>query len=660
MNLVKRILIVTTDVKFGLSAKKGLEHNGEYQVTVFSSGHSAVDYVRQNVQDLVIMDFRIRDMPGTDIIDHMRAMQPNLAVIATPDHPAVQELKLRYNIQEIINIPIRLRQLVVVIENALKVFHDEQPDTALTPPVNTTDTARMAQSPVLEFWLADVDGNTIVERTPPENEPETPIDASATFQRLAAEEPPMPSFEEGSTIRDLREKLSSAEQIQRVLEEDDTEPNPEPEQTDSHTIPAALILETALDDSTPIRSFSLQEFISQVTERGLPEIEPLPSWLQESERYIREPDFLADEMQELTGTVEYTASVTMPGGLTEIEEDPGNMVTDPIEPVQRSKPPTTVPEVKPSVEKDVSEAEEIKEDKPEPVKASAPISVPELKPVAQSEAEGLPFTEYDHSDPQLAQLATTLTQVALELTADATVLARNGKIAAYAGKLPPSDIEELHEQLTKKWDTENDTDKSRILFATVASSGAEYMISTRSTDFGFTLSLIFSGTRPLQDIRRQSKRLVEALESIPEPEPEPEIIEVLEPSEPNIAIPSTDEIGVRLPITFLWLLRDPDATIPSAVQQEIIKTLDVELTQVGWKIADIHAPSYLYIQGDMPTSFKAREILDELMNRVSVIIHDKYPNLATENLWHDSYMILQPGREMRQEEIQRFISFARR
>ena len=43
---VKRILIVTTDVKFGLSAKKGLERNGQYQVTVFSSGHSAVEHVR--------------------------------------------------------------------------------------------------------------------------------------------------------------------------------------------------------------------------------------------------------------------------------------------------------------------------------------------------------------------------------------------------------------------------------------------------------------------------------------------------------------------------------------------------------------------------------------------------------------------------------------
>jgi hypothetical protein len=174
------------------------------------------------------------------------------------------------------------------------------------------------------------------------------------------------------------------------------------------------------------------------------------------------------------------------------------------------------------------------------------------------------------------------------------------------------------------------------------------------------LSLIFSGKRPLHDIRRQSKRLIDALAVIPELEDEPEAIEVLEPSQPNIAIPSTDEIGVRIPITFLWLLLDSEAQIPSEVQQEIIKTLDIELTQDGWKITDIHAPAYLYIQGLMPASLNPRETLNDLMSRVAVVIHDKYPNLADDNLWHDSYLILQPGREMRQEEIQRFIAFARR
>jgi CheY-like chemotaxis protein len=657
LHAVKRILIASTDVKFGLTAKKGLEQTGEFEVTVFSNGSSAVDFVRQNPQDLVLIDFRIKDMPGTDMIDHMRAMRPDIAVLAAPDHPAVHNLKNRYNIQEVISIPIRLRQLVAVIHDALKAMDNEPSDTAQSPSINTTDTTRMEPPSILEFWLADADdGDTIVERTPTGDEPKPDIEVSATFQRLAEEEPPMPAFEDASTIRDLRDKLRNINQIQRVLQKNDTEPIDADEEVnpDTRSIPAALILETALDDSTPRRNFSLQTFMTQVTERGLPEIEPLPSWLQESERYIREPDFLAEQMQQLTGIVEYTASVTLQGSPQLIEEDPGNLVTDPIEPVLRSRP---IEEIEPAIAEQIAEIDAHALD----FEAIKRPPMPELAPLARAvppTIPELPFTEYDDSDPQLAQLATTLTQVALELTADATVLARNGKIVAYAGKLPPSDIEDLHEHLTVKWDMKDESDKSRILFATLPNSGTEYMISTRGTEDGFTLSLIFSGTRPLHDIRRQSKRLAEALAVIPEIEPEP--IPEPEPPKPLISIPSTDEIGVRLPITFLWLLRDSEAEIPGRIQQAIIKTMDVELTQDGWKIEDIHAPDYIYLQAYMPASLNPRKMLRDLMNRIAVIIHDQYPHLADEKLWHDSYLILQPGREMQTEEIQRFIHFARR
>lgn len=673
MHAVKRILIVTTDVKFGLNAKKGLEKAGEFEVTIFSSGNSAVDFVRQNAQDLVVIDFRIKDMPGTDMIDHMRAMQPNMAVIAAPNHPAVHDLKVRYNIQEVINIPIRLRKLATIFQEALKAMVDEQTDTAHTPAVNTTDTTQIVPPSMIEFWLADTeDGNTIVERTPTDDEPKPDLETSVTFQRLAAEEPPMPSFEEGSTIRDLREKLSNVGQIQRVLsdiEEDDTEEGGTSDKSgeDTLSIPAALILETALDDSTPINTFSLEEFMDQVTERGLPEIEPLPSWLEENERYIREPDFLLDEGENLSELVEYTATVTSPSDAHSIEDDPGNMVTDPIEPVKRSHPPEELSEFEPLVSDSDSQLATALDEKESETHAAdfeamiPPPSIPELESAAEIPPQTipeLPFAEYDESDPELAQLATALTQVALESTADATVLARDGKIAAFAGKLPPSDIEDLREQLIVTFDKENEIDKSRIIFATVPNSGAEYMISTRSTKDGFTLSLIFSGNRSLHDIRQQSKRLAEALASIPEIEPEPLL--PLEPSIPLIDIPSTDEVGVRLPIAYLWLLRDSEAEIPNQVQQEIIKTLDVELAQEGWKIGDIHAPDYVYLQGDMPASLKPRETLHDLMKRTATIISAKYPNLANDNLWHDSYLILQPGREMKTEEIQRFINFARR
>ena len=662
MFIAKRILLITQDVKFALNAKQALERDGTYTVTVFSSGKTAVDFLRQNAQDLALVDFRIKDMPGTDIIDHMRAMQHDLAVIAAPDHPAIHDLKERYNIQAIINIPLATRKLVALFDEALKTMYDAQGDTQKSPPSEMTGGSSAS---VLEFWLAEnPDGDTVLERAI-KSEAEIPPEASANFERLAAEEPPMPDFQEGSTIRDLRARLTNLDDIKRVLAEaavDDTaqrKPVIDPGEPQTDKIPAALILETALDDSTPIRTFSIQEFLNRVNERGGKPIAPLPSLTAESEKYVREPDFLPEEMPE-PEALEYTATVTMPSEAQSIEQDPGDMVTDPLEPVQRSRPAEEKHEFV-AIEAEAEQLDEAEVE--EHVADFEAIHAPEISPlITESDtAEGVPFSEYDATDPQIVQLAATLTQVALELTADATVIARGGQIIAYAGKLPPSDIEDLREQLTTEWDKaeqEGKADKSRILFATVPASGEEYMISTRSSDEGFTISLIFSGTRPLHEIRRQSKRIVEALATVPEV-PAEVIVEVPAPPVPMISIPQTEEIGIRTPVVMLWLLRDPEIELPNAVQQKLIKSLDIELTSAGWKLQDIQVPDYLYIYGEMPANLNPREVIRELMEKTGFQLRQAYPKLDI-NLWDDSYLIKQNGRGMTMDEIQRFINFARR
>ena len=56
----------------------------------------------------------------------------------------------------------------------------------------------------------------------------------------------------------------------------------------------------------------------------------------------------------------------------------------------------------------------------------------------------------------------------------------------------------------------------RIRFITAQDSGKDYMLYSRRTEDDFTLSLMFAGTTPLRDIRRQGQRLVDALVAVPE------------------------------------------------------------------------------------------------------------------------------------------------
>lgn len=668
MFVAKRILIITNDTKFAVNVKKALERNGEFSVSAFSSGKAGVDYLRRNPQDVAVLDFRMKDMPGTDMVDHLRAMQPDLAIIAAPNHPAIHDLKERYNIQQIINIPTSVRKFVSILNTAATEMYDAQSDTNKAKIVDGISVDRSAQT--LEFWLADADDGATILEVVSNSEPEQNPESSATFQRLLAEEPPMPEFIDGSTIRDLRDKLTNLEEIKRVLanaSDDDTEPAEveTPVEENVSPVPAMVILEAALDESTPIQSFSLQEFIARVNDKGVDTIHPLPSWKKEEDRYVSEPDFLPSDLpfHELDEAIEYTGTVTMISAAQVIEDDHTNWATDPINPVQRSHP---IEEQRQEFEALESESEslaavplddeEVVEHVAELKRPQPPLppELPDLTVSSGTEA-GVPFTEFESDDPELAQLATTLTQVALELTADATVLAKDGKIVGFAGKLPMSDLDGLLDQLTVEWDKVTGSDKSRILFATVPNTGAEFMVSSRGTDVGFTLSLIFSGTRPLHDIRRQSKRLVDALAAMPEAEAEPVPIVAPQPTKPAVAIPTTDEIGIRTPIAYLWLQRDPKAEFGNTIQQAILKNLDVDLTTSGWKVGDIQAPDYVYIYGEMPANLNPRETLTELMQKTANIAKQD-----AQDLWDDSYLILQPGREMKMEEIQRFINFARR
>lgn len=658
MFTAKNIFIITVNVKFALNAKKALERHSDATVTVFSSGKAGIDHLRQHPQDVALIDFRMKDMPGTDMIDHMRTLQPQIAIIAAPDHPAIHALQERYHIQQIINIPVTTRKLVNVLETALhQMREDDSPTVSHATPSPLTMNQTMTKP--FEFWLEDTeDGETIVEVKVVEAN-ETQLEPSMTFQRLAAEEPPMPGFVDGSTLRDLRQQMHQLGESKRILhtsdDQDDslhtsdTLPNQSYDNVpaDSQSIPAARILEAALDESTPIHTFTLQEFMQRVIEQGGEGIQPLPSWEAEAKRYVTEPDFLSDNLPfpQLEEAIEYTGAVTIRSDAQAIAANLSDMVTDPIEPVQRSHPAPT----------DQQTIEALEETHPDQMPSPAPMppkphTLPDLKVVSQT-SQQVPFTHIDDTDPELAQLATTLTQMALELTADATVLARNHEIVAYAGKLPPDDLDELKEQLTIEWDKVKEQRKSRVLFASLPSTGEEFMISTRGTDAGFTLSLIFSGARPLHDIRRQSKRLADALSALPVPQPDmqaADLSQALPTDQPDISI-------ARKPMSFLWLLNDPNAGFDDQTQQRIVQTLTNSLTQDGWQVGDIHAPDYVYVHGHMPAQLDPRETLHNLMQQTATIADD-----TQTILWDTSYLILQPGREMTVEEIQNFINFVRR
>jgi CheY-like chemotaxis protein len=633
--------------------------------------------------------------------------------------------------------------------------------------------------------------------------PRQPPPVPNTFEKLAAEEPPPPALEEGGTVSDLmvgvsdtsfrnvlammrgdpledsdgemtpapsRKEIEAAyaaffEQEIAADEPDEPPALPEP-QEEPPSITAQLILETALDESTPVDSFSLDDVIGTIEKQlaqHQPQIQPLPSWHIKSlrpkqpkeepaakkpraprrtDRYIKEPDFLPEQFPEspaqpaaedqpeptsetvwemMRRAQETQASVEE--ALT-MNEAPIEEAQRPLEPTwleddetvlgsasematpEAAAPPETLPEAdfvldmpdtlpgdlwddmpqqdweaetdwdsEPPAEvvtpppalpgfdddweltvDDAPEGETVFMERPH--QADEPVA---LGAAADFEPQANAFDVTESDDPYIAQIALSLTQVSLELAAEATLLTNDEQIIAFAGHLAQADVEEL--RATVADDFTANTNEARIRFVTLPGSGKDYMLYSRKTVNNLTLTMIFSGTTALRDIRRQGRRLMEALESVPEV-PTPAQPETL----PDVAtmtgeVPAVEPVAAAVtvqPFTYLWLLRDPATTFDERTERAIVAGLGLQLGEMGWLVKALRARGeYVYVHAEVPGERPAYEVIDDLKRRAAEIAHAQEPDLQRDSLWADSYLVMMPGRELDPDEIDQFINFER-
>lgn len=756
-----RVMLITRKVDFSLRMARALEQVGGFLVRSFTSPHNAIEYLKQHPQDVALVDFEMSEMAGETIISALRRIQPELAVVVAPQNRQMQQLVSNLHVQGMVNLPINARQFMPILRHAVEQLRDFLPDTqqidnpsyeralsdddsTQTMATNTPPVPPPTTNASFELVLSDYDEGTQLQATQsgemlPDDSP------TEVFKQLAQEEPPMPDFQESGTVSDFIGQVKNTSDLGQIIDSfvDATfdtetggvvEPDLGPRRSkkksldDSPTekpasIPAMHILQQVLDfetqaQSTPVDSFSIGEFLKNVDQQmpeGSRNILPLPSWVRESVRYAREPDFLSDDLFNMDESgamnldaLEYTSTPTSPSGGDQTQIDADNIVTEIMEPVHRSHPPDALSSTTEPVDIGQTQypAPQPPPTLPEEPKSRAKAQSPDSGATATSKPDMPPphgpptITEsgavlLDDTDPHLAQIAVTLTQASLELTAEATVLSRGHDIMAYAGNMPLDDIETLREQIGDEWGAM--PKQARLRFARLESTGEDYMLYSRSSDIGFTLTMIFVGTLPLSVIQRQGKRLADALNAVPASEqeqasqvmtpvqdaeqtpdvkpdvkidgrdevpteprrPDKDQTKPARPAKPFIAVP---EVEARVPYTYLWLLRDADATISDEAAQSLIMGLDVQLTQRGWRVHGINVgDNYVNLFADVPHTELERGnlLIDELMRLSAELIHGEYPGIDPDTLWGDSYLALTPGRELSQSDIRRFIRFAR-
>jgi REP element-mobilizing transposase RayT len=331
-------------------------------------------------------------------------------------------------------------------------------------------------------------------------------------------------------------------------------------------------------------------------------------------------------------------------------------------------------------------------------------------PPPAPEIPQLPTTDIVPSDTSpTAKLALTLTQASLELSADATLLLKQGRLVASAGDLPDLDITQIRQLLAEDGDAQ--PDEARLKFITIPISGQEYMVYSRLAAGGYTLAMVFGGSIPLRAMRKQSDRLIGALQSVPEipdsthsvldelQEREIEQLEIvvaqwessiaessdvmLDDSDPftpipinlePLALPSTAQVlqqpvipelpypvytGTPTPFTYLWRLAHPNSVLLPQLRDLLGRELERQLTEMGMIITSLAVQeNYIYLLTKTPSETPPHVVMNDLKARSAWIIHHADKQFPLDAIWAESYCVLAPGREMQKSEIDQFIAFS--
>lgn len=736
----KRIMIVTHNVQFAIDTKRALESLGDYEVTTMTNAVNVIDRLRNQAHNLVLLDIENLERPAPEMIITIRKIQQEIAIVLAPDVPDAHDLAVTADVQGVVDIPVPVRQLIPIVESSVRDIYDNLPETVKAPTIDMPQetvnieslvdellgddetpyfTSRQIRAQKRSLFEEDKDGTTqqlpnglevIIESTsegdtvryvPPDNTEEYGDHSMRLFQKLADEEPPIPNLNESGTLSDVAR--GSVQLGLLSLDDEDKEAETEVHQIDDASdedkddIPAILVLQTAIDETTPIEAISLQTLYDNI-QSDLPidkqTIRPLPSWLKEGEKFIREPIFLPPSLSllDIQRSMEYTSTTTQQADSSVVVSNSGDLETEVIE----IDTPISVDEFEESIDVDDIEEkptniEDTNEDADadfdhldeaitvEPDEGSHPDINSDELPIVD---EVVPHIQPE--DPYDMQLAVTLTQVSTELTAEATILTRDNAIVAYSGDMPMEDIEDLRTVIADDWTA--GVDKARIRFITLPSSGKDFMLYSKGTVGGFTLSMVFAGTKQLRVIRRQGARLIDALEATPEvfaPFEEPVLdsppavadetpdIGIVPLSPQEVVDSNSDEVsivletveavdvGPKLPFTFIWLVDDPDVQLSEYLAKKLVFWLEMQLNSLHWTIhkLDVHQ-DFIYMNADIPGDLSPATLTRNLMERSQKIALSEDDELP-ENLWADAYLVLTPGREMTDREVQRFLNFAR-
>lgn len=106
-------IIVLDDVSdAGLLVKRILERKG-HEVAAFTEEEDALEYVRNTLVDLAILDIKLKKMTGVEVLEELKKANPGIKAIMLTGYPTLETARdaLRLGAQEYCVKPINKEEL---------------------------------------------------------------------------------------------------------------------------------------------------------------------------------------------------------------------------------------------------------------------------------------------------------------------------------------------------------------------------------------------------------------------------------------------------------------------------------------------------------------------------------------------------------------------
>ena len=128
----QKVLIVDDEVSI-LQSMSGILEDEGYGVILAESGEEALEKIRKDMPDLILLDIWMPGVNGMDVLDEIKKLYPLVPVIIISGHGTIETAvkATRMGAFDFIEKPLSIERILVSIQNAIEYSRLEEENRIL-------------------------------------------------------------------------------------------------------------------------------------------------------------------------------------------------------------------------------------------------------------------------------------------------------------------------------------------------------------------------------------------------------------------------------------------------------------------------------------------------------------------------------------------------